>query len=213
MKRHSGAHWPPPARGPAAGKPSWTATATATAEMAGLNVLTYLTANLDACGRNSGKPCEATDWTGSCPGKPAPKTGTRGRSHPARLTPPQPSRQRRNRQQQADAAHQHACPQDLSSAVGRSSSVASLTNGVRRVVYREIVDCAMSKISAHTSSTMFCRRHPQVTTSAARKVSSRGRPSPLSRGSLSSSVTRYSVRRVAFRLVLICVRTATASPL
>jgi hypothetical protein len=29
---------------------------TATAEMAGLNVLTYLTAYLDACGRNNGKP-------------------------------------------------------------------------------------------------------------------------------------------------------------
>jgi len=31
-------------------------TVTATAEMAGLNVLTFLTAYLDACGRNSGKP-------------------------------------------------------------------------------------------------------------------------------------------------------------
>jgi hypothetical protein len=31
-------------------------TVTATAEMAGLNVLTYLTAYLDACGRNAGKP-------------------------------------------------------------------------------------------------------------------------------------------------------------
>jgi transposase len=31
-------------------------TVTATAEMAGLNVLTYLTAYLDACGRNHGKP-------------------------------------------------------------------------------------------------------------------------------------------------------------
>jgi transposase len=31
-------------------------TVTATAQMAGLNVLTYLTAYLDACGRNSGKP-------------------------------------------------------------------------------------------------------------------------------------------------------------
>jgi transposase len=30
-------------------------TLTATAEMAGLNVLTYLTAYLDACGRNNGK--------------------------------------------------------------------------------------------------------------------------------------------------------------
>jgi transposase len=31
-------------------------TVTATAEMAGLNVLSYLTAYLDACGRNRGKP-------------------------------------------------------------------------------------------------------------------------------------------------------------
>jgi transposase len=31
-------------------------TVTATAEMAGLNVLTYLTAYLDACGRNNSKP-------------------------------------------------------------------------------------------------------------------------------------------------------------
>ena len=31
-------------------------TITATAELAGLNVLTYLTAYLDACGRNRGKP-------------------------------------------------------------------------------------------------------------------------------------------------------------
>src|SRR6266571_1098407 len=31
-------------------------TVTATAQMAGLNVLTYLTAYLDACGRNNGKP-------------------------------------------------------------------------------------------------------------------------------------------------------------
>jgi len=36
-------------------------TATATAEMAGLNVLTYLTAYLDACGRNGGKPLTGAD--------------------------------------------------------------------------------------------------------------------------------------------------------
>ena len=36
-------------------------TVTATAEMAGLNVLTYLTAYLDACGRNSGKPPAGPD--------------------------------------------------------------------------------------------------------------------------------------------------------
>jgi hypothetical protein len=36
-------------------------TVTATAEMAGLNVLTYLTAYLDACGRNGGKPLSGPD--------------------------------------------------------------------------------------------------------------------------------------------------------
>jgi transposase len=36
-------------------------TVTGTAEMAGLNVLTYLTTYLDACGRNGGKPLTGTD--------------------------------------------------------------------------------------------------------------------------------------------------------
>ncbi|MDQ2876868.1 MAG: hypothetical protein M3Y33_19515 [Actinomycetota bacterium] len=36
-------------------------TVTATAEMAGLNVLTYLTAYPGACGRNSGKPLTGPD--------------------------------------------------------------------------------------------------------------------------------------------------------
>jgi len=36
-------------------------TVTATAEMAALNVLTYLTAYLDACGRNGGKPPAGPD--------------------------------------------------------------------------------------------------------------------------------------------------------
>jgi transposase len=36
-------------------------TFTATAEMAGLNVLTYLTVYLDACGRSRGKPLTGTD--------------------------------------------------------------------------------------------------------------------------------------------------------
>lgn len=46
-------------------------TVTATAEMAGLNVVTYLTAYLDACGRNGSKPLAGTDlerflpWTAS----------------------------------------------------------------------------------------------------------------------------------------------------
>jgi transposase len=52
-------------------------TVTATAEMAGLNVTTYLTAYLDACGRNSGKPPSGTDlerflpWNAGPAGKEA----------------------------------------------------------------------------------------------------------------------------------------------
>src|SRR5450755_2896016 len=79
-----------------------------------------------------------------------------------------------------------------SSSAGRPSSVAFSTNGVRKVMYRDIVDWATPKMSAHTSSMMFCRRYPQVTTIASREVSSRGRPSFLSHGSSSSSATRYS---------------------
>jgi len=37
------------------------ATATGTAQMAGLNILTYLTAYLDECGRNGGKPLTGTN--------------------------------------------------------------------------------------------------------------------------------------------------------
>ena len=55
-------------------------TVTATARMAGLNDLTYLTAYLDECGRNGGKPLPGRRWNGSCPGTPAPKTSEPGPS-------------------------------------------------------------------------------------------------------------------------------------
>lgn len=46
-------------------------TVTATAQMAGLNVLTWLTAYLDACGLNNGKPLTGPErrvlQSGSCP--------------------------------------------------------------------------------------------------------------------------------------------------
>ena len=48
-------------------------TATATAEMAGLNVLTYLTAYLDACGRNGGKPLAGPELDRFLPWKASPK--------------------------------------------------------------------------------------------------------------------------------------------
>src|SRR5271156_5707599 len=59
-------------------------------------------------------------------------------------------------------------------------------------MYREIVDWQTSKISAQTSSVMLLRAYPQATVSASRKVSSRGRPFPLSHGSSSSSSTHSS---------------------
>jgi hypothetical protein len=48
-------------------------TVTATAEMAGLNVYTYLTAYLDACGRNSGKPLQGAKLDRFLPWKTAPE--------------------------------------------------------------------------------------------------------------------------------------------
>ena len=48
-------------------------TVTATAEMAGLNVLTYLTAYLDACGRNRGKPLPDPDLQPFLPWLAAPQ--------------------------------------------------------------------------------------------------------------------------------------------
>ena len=48
-------------------------TVTATAEMAGLNVLTYLAAYLDACGRNGGKPLEGTQLDRFLPWNAAPE--------------------------------------------------------------------------------------------------------------------------------------------
>jgi transposase len=47
-------------------------TVTATAEMAGLNVLTYLTAYLDACGRNGGKPLTGPELERFLPWKATP---------------------------------------------------------------------------------------------------------------------------------------------
>jgi transposase len=47
-------------------------TVTATAEMAGLNVLTYLMAYLDACGRNGGKPLPAPELERFLPWNAAP---------------------------------------------------------------------------------------------------------------------------------------------
>ena len=68
-------------------------TVTATARMAGLNILTYLTAYLDGCGRNSGKPLTGPALERFLRGTRARKTSAPGHSHrrpdknPARITP------------------------------------------------------------------------------------------------------------------------------
>jgi hypothetical protein len=49
-------------------------------------------------------------------------------------------------------------------------------------MHREIVDWLTPNISAQISSVMLLRSYPQVTISASRKVSPRGRPDPLTQG-------------------------------
>ena len=55
-------------------------TVTATAQMAGLNELTYLTAYLDECGRNGGKPLSGPALERFLPWNAAPKTSEPGHS-------------------------------------------------------------------------------------------------------------------------------------
>ena len=64
-------------------------TVTATAQMAGLNIVTYLTAYLDECGRNGGKPLAGSALERFLPWSASPKTSTPGRSrHPQGTTCP-----------------------------------------------------------------------------------------------------------------------------
>ena len=59
-------------------------TATATAEMGGMHVLTYLTAYLDACCRKRRQvACLPGAETVSCDGAPRPPTCKRGHSRPS----------------------------------------------------------------------------------------------------------------------------------
>jgi len=74
-------------------------TATATVAMAGLNVLTWLAAYLDACGRNGGTPSPARTSTDSCPGTPPRRPARLGATtHEARLKPTRKSPRRRPRE-------------------------------------------------------------------------------------------------------------------
>lgn len=66
-------------------------TVTATAQMAALNLITYLTACLDECGCNGGKPLSGRGhWNGSSPGRPPPKTAAPGPSRPRPDNKPRP---------------------------------------------------------------------------------------------------------------------------
>ena len=53
----------------------------ATAQLAGLNTITYLTAYLDECGRHGGKPPSGEALARFLPGTPAPRTSAPGASH------------------------------------------------------------------------------------------------------------------------------------
>ena len=68
-------------------------TVTATAQMAGLNVLTYLTAYLDECGRNGGKPLTGPDLERFLPWNASPEDlRTWAQPPPARINPPRTAR-------------------------------------------------------------------------------------------------------------------------
>ena len=63
-------------------------TVTATAQMAGLNVLTYLTAYLDECGRNGGKPLAGPALERFLPWNASPEDlRTWAQPPPARINP------------------------------------------------------------------------------------------------------------------------------
>ena len=86
-------------------------TVTATAQMAGLNLLTWLTAYLDECGRNGGKPLAGRTWTASCPGTRAPATSAPGHSRRHRPDKPRRTRPHRRGCRTGHAGYQHAISQ------------------------------------------------------------------------------------------------------
>jgi len=88
-------------------------TVTATAQMAGLNLLTWLTAYLDECGRNGGKPSPARTWTASCPGTPAPATSAPGHSRRHRPDKPAANTPAPAWLRTGHAGYQHAPSQDF----------------------------------------------------------------------------------------------------
>ena len=72
-------------------------TVTATAQMAALNVLTYLTAYLDACGRNGGKPLTGPDLERFLPWNAGPEDLQAWHSHPISPAKPVPGNHHRRR--------------------------------------------------------------------------------------------------------------------
>ena len=99
--------------------------------MAGLNVLTYLTAYLDACGRNGGKPL------GRPPTEPVPALENQspgparvGAAASAQLTPPAITTAASLPPAGADAACQHACPKDFRMLTSGRGLVAVVEGGM-----------------------------------------------------------------------------------
>ena len=88
-------------------------TVTATAQMAGLNLLTYLTAYLDECGRNGGKPLTGPDLERFLPWNASPEDlRTWAQPPPARINPRRTRPHRRGRRT-GHAGYRHALSQDF----------------------------------------------------------------------------------------------------
>ena len=84
-------------------------TVTATAQMAGLNVLTYLTAYLDECGRNGGKPLAGRALERFLPWNASPEDlRTWAQPPPARINPAPITPHRRGRRE--PPRRPSACP-------------------------------------------------------------------------------------------------------
>jgi hypothetical protein len=81
-------------------------------QLAGLNLLTWLTSYLDECSRNGGNPSPARTWTASCPGTPAPATSAPGHSRRHRPHKPAANTPAPAWLRTGHADYQHAPSQD-----------------------------------------------------------------------------------------------------
>ena len=88
-------------------------TVTATAQMAGLNLLTWLTAYLDECGRNGGKPLAGPALERFLPWNASPEDLRTWAQPPPRPDKPARIRPHRRARRTGHAGHQHAISQDF----------------------------------------------------------------------------------------------------